>query len=232
MGKGIPKRDVDRVLAITGLEDAATEKVRSYSQGMRQRLGLALALARKPRLLILDEPANGLDPAGIRELRQLIRDLADQGCTIFLSSHQLAEVEKTCDRVAVMDKGRLIAVESLAQVGSSQGIFVVEVQQAEEERALAVLRHSMVGATGTGQLVVRASSGREVTECLGSQGIYPSSVSAARSSLEERFPGLTRGETELIRMVVKEITKLLRPLLLWCAIAATGLCVGMAWLVQ
>ena len=100
---------IDECLAQVGLTDAADKRVKAYSQGMRQRLGIALALLGEPELLMLDEPTNGLDPTGMREIRQLLRRLADGGTTVFVSSHLLAEVEAMCDRVGVMAQGRLVA---------------------------------------------------------------------------------------------------------------------------
>lgn len=99
---------VGAVLERAGLSAVAGRKVKTYSQGMRQRLGLAAALLRDPALLVLDEPTNGMDPAGIWEFRALLRGLADDGMTVFVSSHLLAEVEQVCDRVAVMNQGRLV----------------------------------------------------------------------------------------------------------------------------
>ncbi len=100
---------VEAVLARVGLEAAAHRKVRTYSTGMKQRLGLAAALLHQPRLLILDEPTNGLDPVGMAEMRQLLRELTHDGVTVFLSSHLLHEVEQVCDRVAVLNRGQLLA---------------------------------------------------------------------------------------------------------------------------
>ena len=100
---------IDEVLRTVGLEHAAAKKVKAYSQGMRQRLGIALALLGEPDLLVLDEPTNGLDPQGMREVRLLLRRLADEGTTVFVSSHLLWEVEAMCDRVGVLAGGRLVA---------------------------------------------------------------------------------------------------------------------------
>ena len=100
---------IDDVLHVVGLESAASKRVKAYSQGMRQRLGIAVALLGSPRLLLLDEPSNGLDPQGTREIRTLLRRLADGGTTVFVSSHLLAEVEAMCDRVGVLARGRLLA---------------------------------------------------------------------------------------------------------------------------
>jgi ABC-type multidrug transport system ATPase subunit len=104
----IGPRRVDEVLAVVGLADRADDLVKRYSLGMKQRLGLAAALLKDPELLMLDEPANGLDPAGMREVRQLLRRLADDGRTVFVSSHILAEIESTCDHVAILAQGRLV----------------------------------------------------------------------------------------------------------------------------
>ena len=109
---------LDRV----GLTAVAGRKVKAYSQGMRQRLGLAAALLRRPSLLLLDEPANGLDPAGIREFRTLLRSLAAGGTTVFLSSHLLGEVEQTCDRAAVLHEGRLIGQGPVADLAGQAGL--------------------------------------------------------------------------------------------------------------
>jgi ABC-2 type transport system ATP-binding protein len=110
---------VDAVLETVGLEGRANDKVRGYSQGMKQRLGLAVSLLRDPKLLILDEPTNGLDPGGIRDMRDLIKELAAAGMTIFLSSHLLAEVEELCTRVSVINVGKVVYEGSLAELHAS-----------------------------------------------------------------------------------------------------------------
>ena len=113
---GIGRRRVDDVLAEVGLEHRAGDAVKRYSLGMRQRLGLAAALLKDPELLVLDEPANGLDPAGIREIRVLLRRLGAEGRTVFVSSHLLSEVEQTCDSVAILRAGRCVAAGPVRQV--------------------------------------------------------------------------------------------------------------------
>jgi ABC-2 type transport system ATP-binding protein len=129
---------VDSVLTRVGLSEAAHRKARTFSMGMRQRLALAAALLHRPELLILDEPTNGLDPAGIQEMRRLIRDLVDKdGVTIILSSHLLDEVEKVCDRVAILDHGKLIAEGAVAELVGGRGLFYLDV--APIEPALAIL---------------------------------------------------------------------------------------------
>lgn len=109
IGAGIPPARVEVVLAQVALEQAADRRVKTYSLGMRQRLGLAAALLGDPELLILDEPANGLDPAGVRWLRRFLRRFAEQGRTVLVSSHMLAEAAQTVDRVVIIDRGRLVA---------------------------------------------------------------------------------------------------------------------------
>ena len=109
-------RRIEEVLEIVELSDRAKDRVGGYSHGMRQRLGIAAALLRRPRLLLLDEPATGLDPGGMRDMRDLIRDLAGQGITVLLSSHLLAEVEELCNRVAIVRDGRVAYQGSLAEL--------------------------------------------------------------------------------------------------------------------
>jgi ABC-2 type transport system ATP-binding protein len=116
---GDKRTRIDEVLELVELRDRAGDKVGGYSQGMRQRLGIAAALIRDPRLLVLDEPTNGLDPAGIRDMRGLIRGLAEQGMTIFLSSHLLAEVDEICSRVAIIRSGRIVYEGSLEEMRAS-----------------------------------------------------------------------------------------------------------------
>jgi ABC-2 type transport system ATP-binding protein len=121
------RHQVTAVLDRVGLGAVADHKVKTYSQGMRQRLGLAVALLREPTLLLLDEPSNGMDPAGIKEFRTLLRSLAGDGTTVFLSSHQLAEVAQVCDQVAVLAEGRLVhqgRVEDLATDGDLEETFL------------------------------------------------------------------------------------------------------------
>jgi len=110
---------IDELLELVELRDRSDDRVGGYSQGMRQRLGLAVSLLRDPKLLILDEPTNGLDPAGIRDMRGLIRRLAGEGMTVFLSSHLLAEVEELCTRVAIINQGRIVYEGALAELHAS-----------------------------------------------------------------------------------------------------------------
>jgi ABC-2 type transport system ATP-binding protein len=119
---GEGRATIDEVLEIVELRDRAKDKVKGYSHGMRQRLGIASALLRSPRLLLLDEPATGLDPAGMRDMRMLIRDLGERGITVLLSSHQMNEVEELCNRVAIIRTGRVAYEGSLAELRSKAGV--------------------------------------------------------------------------------------------------------------
>jgi ABC-2 type transport system ATP-binding protein len=129
---------IEQVLEIVELAPRGKHKVGGYSHGMRQRLGIAAALLRRPRLLILDEPATGLDPAGMRDMRALIRRLADEGITVLLSSHQLPEVQELCDRVAIVDKGRVVYEGALAEL-RRQGGAGYRLRSTDDTRALAIV---------------------------------------------------------------------------------------------
>jgi len=178
---------LDRV----GLTGVADRKVKGYSQGMRQRLGLAAALLRRPALLLLDEPANGMDPAGIREFRTLLRSLASDGTTVFLSSHLLAEVEQVCDQVAVLRAGRLVDQGPAAALATARTRVRVEVEPAERDTALALLAPWAAWPDGPGGVMVEAADGRTVNEVLGQAGIWAQQIVLKRPGLEETFLELT-----------------------------------------
>jgi ABC-2 type transport system ATP-binding protein len=132
---GVPKTRVEPVLELVDLSHRAEEKYRTYSLGMKQRLGLAAALLKDPELLILDEPTNGLDPAGMADMRVTIRKLAADGCTVLLSSHLLAEVEQICDRVGVLNHGRLVTETSVAELRDG-GMLRVLAEPLEKARGM------------------------------------------------------------------------------------------------
>jgi ABC-2 type transport system ATP-binding protein len=153
--------DLDGALAIAGLDDAVHRKVKTYSQGMKQRLGFARLLLARPELLVLDEPTNGLDPGEIREIRELIGRLSGQGATVLLSSHHLSEVEQTCSHALVMNHGRLVMSGTVSElVGTTKSIYV-EVD--DRDRALVLLGAlpvvSHVHAQGDG-LVMEMADGK------------------------------------------------------------------------
>ncbi len=132
--RGVGRERVPEVLALVGLADVADRRVRSFSLGMRQRLSLAGALLADPQVLILDEPTNGLDPAGIRWLRELLRDLAAAGRTVVVSSHLLAEVAQTVDEVIILDRGRLCAHRAMADISSLEQFFLEQTGAAAVQR--------------------------------------------------------------------------------------------------
>ncbi len=186
---------VDKALQRVGLHFAAEKRYRAYSLGMRQRLGLAAALLRPARLLVLDEPTNGLDPQGMREVRQLIRSLATDGMTVFLSSHLLYEVEQVCTHVAVLSAGRVVAqgpIEGLRQTQAR----VLRVETPDEALAARVLEAMAgIGATSAGAGVVRADLvGAEPEDCTAAlvrAGVRVRSLTTEVPSLEDAFVALT-----------------------------------------
>jgi ABC-type multidrug transport system ATPase subunit len=192
-GGGCTASEVTRVLSLAGLGDVAARKVKAYSQGMRQRLGIAAAILGRPPLLIIDEPTNGLDPAGIREIRQLLRDLAADGTTVFLSSHLLAEVEQVCDRVAVIVRGRLVDEGAPATLGAIRRRVRVGVDAADTGAAGRLLARWPARHTDGGFLVEH-DSGREVNCALVQGGVIAESVTVEQPRLEDRFLEITQKE--------------------------------------
>jgi ABC-type multidrug transport system ATPase subunit len=180
---------IDETLERVGLADAAHKRVRAYSQGMRQRLGIALALLGNPEMLVLDEPTNGLDPSGMREIRQLLRSLADDGTTVFVSSHLLGEVEAVCDRVGVLSRGRLVAEGPPSVLRGGGRTIRIEVDDAE--RAMRAVASLGVEATASpGGLACTLSDSIEpadVNAALVSAGVRVSALVPERRSLEDVF---------------------------------------------
>lgn len=185
---------VDRVLEQLGLTFAARRKVKTYSTGMKQRLGLAAAILHRPSLIILDEPTNGLDPAGMREVRNLISSLAEGGTTVFLSSHLLHEVEQVCDEIAVINQGKIVAQGSVDDMLRQQEP-VIRVRVSSPEKAKLAL-HSLSGITeivSNGAYVeVKGVSSERIVAHLSNQNMPPSEVVEKKSDLEGLFLGLTQ----------------------------------------
>ncbi|SCX50013.1 ABC-2 type transport system ATP-binding protein [Klenkia marina] len=173
---------IAEVLEQVGLGGVGKRPVRGFSLGMRQRLGLAGALLRRPALLVLDEPTNGLDPQGIHEIRTLLLDLNRTGTTVFLSSHLLAEIEQLATRVGVLDRGRMVLQDDLATLTAPTGATVVDTPQAE--RARAVLGDRVLSADGD-RLVVRGAEPAEVNAVLVGAGVPVSGLTLQRPTLEE-----------------------------------------------
>ena len=176
------RRRVDEALEQVGLAGIDRRPVRAYSLGMRQRLGLAAALVRRPRLLILDEPTNGLDPRGIKDIRNLLAGLNADGVTIFLSSHLLPEVSALCTRIGVLDAGRLVLQNQLADLEQPTGRVLISTD--DPERAVAAL-DGLVERREGADLVVRSADPAVLNARLVAAGVPVRSLAAQRRSLEE-----------------------------------------------
>ncbi|MGI8416813.1 MAG: ABC transporter ATP-binding protein [Nakamurella sp.] len=191
----IPAARVAQMLELVGLTERADDRVKGYSLGMKQRLGIAAALLKNPELLILDEPGNGLDAAGIREVRELIKRLGSIGVTVLLSSHQLGEVQQVCDRVAIMSKGQVIASGSVAELLAAKTTGDVLVRLADQAAARQVLQRAGLTVTDQddGLRVGNASDPAAVTRILSDAGLYLTELSPIGADLESVFLDLTGG---------------------------------------
>jgi ABC-type multidrug transport system ATPase subunit len=195
--QGRDGRAVDAVLERVGLTARAKDNVRTYSLGMKQRLGIAAALLKDPSVLILDEPANGLDPAGIVEVRELLRSLGAEGRTVFVSSHILSEVQQTADRVAIVARGRLIKagpVHEVLTAGRARGMLV---RVTDPEAGRRALEAASIGATIDGGVLrvdVQPNEGERVSKALAAAEVYPSELRPDEVDLETVFLELTKDE--------------------------------------
>ena len=200
-GASVPKARIEGLLELVGLRDRATDKVAGYSLGMKQRLGIAAALLSDPRLLLLDEPANGLDPAGIVEMRETLRRLASEGKTVFISSHLLAEVQVLVDVVGIIAAGRLVREGTIRDLLTAEGIVRVRVPLDAVSRSIELLAglgtaEQLAGSErGDGWVAVHIGPDRagEVNRRLAEAGIFASALEAG-SDLEMLFLELTGGE--------------------------------------
>ena len=193
---GAPREKVEEVLTATSLRERGRDRYQTYSLGMKQRLAIAATLLKSPDLLIFDEPTNGLDPGGIREVRETMRRLAAEGRTVLVSSHILAEVQQVADTVSIIGRGRLLAEGKVADVINQRDGGAVRVGVTDTERAEQIL-------TGAG-LRVRVDAGilrvrgtedpARITELLATQGLYVNELSPERMDLERVFLDLTSGE--------------------------------------
>ncbi|WP_395658428.1 ABC transporter ATP-binding protein [Nocardioides sp.] len=181
---------IDDALTRVGLDGIDKRPVRAYSLGMRQRLGIATALLRHPRLLVLDEPTNGLDPHGIREIRELLLELNAGGTTVFVSSHLLAEIEQTCTRVGVLDRGRLVLQEELVHLQQPTGRVVVRTSSVAAARAVL---DGVVERQDGDRLWVRAADAAELNAQLTAAGVPVVELAAERHTLEEVVLRATAG---------------------------------------
>jgi ABC-2 type transport system ATP-binding protein len=189
------RQRVDTALEQVGLGGIDRRPVRAYSLGMRQRLGIAAALLRRPRLLILDEPTNGLDPRGIREIRDLLIALNQQGTTVFLSSHLLSEVDQLCTRVGVLDRGRLVLQEELTTLHAPTGR--IEVRSPDAERALSLL-DGRVEFHGGDRLLVRHPDAAALNALLVGHGLRVEEIAPERRGLEQIVLEVTSASSDRV----------------------------------
>jgi ABC-2 type transport system ATP-binding protein len=191
---GVPRSRADEVLTLVEMAEAGKRRVKGYSLGMRQRLGLAAALLGDPEVLVLDEPANGLDPQGIRWLRDFLRSLAGEGRTVLVSSHVLAEVAQTVDEVVIIHRGRLIRHATMDEVSAmAAGGTRVRSPEAERLAALLIREDLDVRAAGDGRLAVSGEPER-VGEIAAANGVVLHELTVERATLEEVFLELTGEE--------------------------------------
>jgi ABC-2 type transport system ATP-binding protein len=193
LSPGVDRKRIGEVLELVGLTDTARKKVSKFSTGMKQRVGLAMALVHRPRFVILDEPTNGLDPAGMREIRQLIRSLAENGTSVLLSSHLLNEVQQVCDRIAVLNKGRVVAQGRVNDLlnGSRPTVRVSVPVPADAARILQSLPGvENVQADGN-SLIVTGVESPAIMACLLQNNIIPTEITNQKSSLEALFMDVT-----------------------------------------
>lgn len=212
MQPGVDKARIAEVVDIVRLDQRIHDKVSTYSLGMRQRLGIAQALLGRPRLLILDEPTNGLDPKGIKELREFIRKLADEGLAVFVSSHLLSEIQLLCDRVAIISKGRVLAVGGVDELVARNSPYVLwELEPLNRARELlngrpdihlleldeVTLDDSIIAGMGVNSLisVMEEDLIPEIVAVLVTREVEVRAVHKINPTLEQLFLKLTEGET-------------------------------------
>jgi len=191
---GIAGPRVDELLELVALSDAANRRAGGYSLGMRQRLGLASALIGDPKVLVLDEPANGLDPQGIRWLRDFLRSLSREGRAVLVSSHVLAEVSQTADDIVVIARGRAVAQGSLAELMARSG-GGMKVSGPDTPRLRELLVQDGADVTGDGDLIVRNRTGEQIGRVIAEHQIVVSELAPVGTSLEEVFFELTDSGT-------------------------------------
>ncbi|PYF97224.1 ABC-2 type transport system ATP-binding protein [Georgenia satyanarayanai] len=194
----LPRRRVDEVIEMTGLAGVAGKRVGGFSLGMGQRLGIAAAMLGDPRTLILDEPVNGLDPEGVQWVRHLVRELANEGRTVFLSSHLMSEMALTADQLLVIGRGRIIAAGPVMEVIESVTGSTVRVRSPRLSELAGLLRADGVVLTATeaGRLEVQGLSAEQIGEAAGAHGIVLHELSPRSASLEDAYMRLTQDAVE------------------------------------
>ncbi|WP_153395093.1 ABC transporter ATP-binding protein [Ornithinicoccus halotolerans] len=194
---GIPSRRVDEVLDLVGMSAAADRRAGRFSLGMGQRLGIAAALLGDPPVVILDEPANGLDPEGIRWVRRLARTLADEGRTVFISSHLMSEMALMADHLVVIGRGRVLADSSMSQFIADHAASYVRVHTPQQPEVASLLRQAGAGvAAEDGELRVQGMDAASIGEAVTGAGLILHELTPVRSSLEDAFMTLTADSVE------------------------------------
>jgi len=190
---GVPRPRIQQVLRLVDLADRARDRFSTYSLGMKQRLGVAAALLKDPELVILDEPTNGLDPAGMRDMRRLIRELGSEGRTVLLSSHLLGEVQQICDRVGIISKGRMVAEHDVEELRGQEELVIRAAPPAEARALLGRLfgADTIHLYDGTLRVKVEPERASEVNRALVEAGIAVSELRTAERALEDVFFQLT-----------------------------------------
>jgi ABC-2 type transport system ATP-binding protein len=202
-GTPLSSADLDGALRVADLGDAIHRKVRTYSQGMKQRLGFARLLLGRPELLVIDEPTNGLDPGEIKEIRELIARLTDHGATVLLSSHHLSEVEQVCTQVVVMNHGRLVAAGTVSELIGSSGSVYIEVDDRDRARTVlaGIAGVDVVNHNGDG-LMVELRNGRrsDLVAALTAAGVRVETIMQTQR-LEDAFLDLLEGRQLAVPVV-------------------------------
>ena len=203
MQKGITAERMKEVIELVGLTDRINDKVKTYSLGMRQRLGLAQCLLHKPKLLILDEPTNGLDPAGIREIRAYIRKLAqEEGMAVIVSSHLLSEMEMMCDRIGIIQSGKLVDVQQVRDfVEGSEQVYHFEVNDVDKIQAVLNVFDPGIKFETKGaevQVALTKEQVPDVIRALVEAGVQIFSVMPVAKTLEDRFLEITNDKGEVV----------------------------------
>jgi ABC-type multidrug transport system ATPase subunit len=192
---GVPKKRIDEVLSLVGLGARQKDRVRTYSLGMKQRLGIAIALLQDPEVVILDEPANGLDPAGIVEMRDLMHQLSDEGKSVLISSHLLTEVQQICTRIAIIAQGSLVTETTIDDLIRGEGEFIIQVERVQDALTLVQQqpwgRHARIDDNGALITVAPAHNGRDLNIFLSKAGFVPETLTPAKQDLEQIFLQLT-----------------------------------------
>jgi ABC-2 type transport system ATP-binding protein len=197
MVPGLPKERIDEVVELVGLQNRIGDRVSTYSLGMRQRLGIAQALLGKPNVLILDEPTNGLDPVGIREMREFIRFLAEkEGLSVLVSSHLLSEIQLMCDRVAIISKGAILKVDTVRHLLAEKERVIWRLDPFEKGKAILAAETTLL--TDYDDRIVTYNEEESIpdwNEKLVGAGVKVREIQTKLPTLEDLFIELTEGET-------------------------------------